>query len=122
MYKINVSDTFSAAHQLKGYDGACRNVHGHTWKVRVGIVCETTDDIGLSIDFNVIKKHLRELIETLDHQFLNELEIFKSLNPTSENIARYMYRHIKQRINIPDCYLADVEVWESDKSSIIYSE
>jgi 6-pyruvoyltetrahydropterin/6-carboxytetrahydropterin synthase len=122
MYKINVSDTFSAAHQLKGYDGACRNVHGHTWKVRVGIICELTDDLGLSIDFNVVKKHLHELIEILDHQFLNELEVFKSLNPTSENIARYIYRHLQVSINIPGCHLADVEVWESDKSSIIYSE
>jgi 6-pyruvoyltetrahydropterin/6-carboxytetrahydropterin synthase len=122
MFKINVSDTFSAAHQLKGYDGACRNIHGHTWKVRVGIICETTDDIGLSIDFNVVKKHLRQLIETLDHQFLNELEIFKTLNPTSENIARYMYKWLHENITIAGCHVADVEVWESDKSSIIYSE
>jgi 6-pyruvoyltetrahydropterin/6-carboxytetrahydropterin synthase len=122
MYKINVSDTFSAAHQLKGYDGACRNIHGHTWKVRVGILCEETDDIGLSVDFNLVKKHLRQLIETLDHQFLNELDIFKILNPTSENIAHYMYQRLKDNLNIPGCHLADVEVWESDKSSIIYSE
>ena len=122
MYKINVSDTFSAAHQLKGYDGACRNVHGHTWKIRVGIICEATNDIGLSIDFNVIKKHLRKIIETLDHHFLNELDIFASLNPTSENIARYMYKCLQESINIPGCHVEDLEVWESDKSSIIYSE
>jgi 6-pyruvoyltetrahydropterin/6-carboxytetrahydropterin synthase len=122
MYKINVSDTFSAAHKLMGYDGACRNVHGHTWKVRVGIICETTDEIGLSVDFNVVKKHLQELIGTLDHQFLNDLDIFKSINPTSENISRYMYKHLEERMIIPGCHLADVEVWESDKSSIIYSE
>jgi 6-pyruvoyltetrahydropterin/6-carboxytetrahydropterin synthase len=122
MYKINVSDSFSAAHQLKGYEGPCRNVHGHTWKIRVGIICESTDDIGLSVDFNVVKKHLREVIAIFDHQFLNELDIFKSLNPTSENISRYIFGHLKESMMIPGCRLADVEVWESEKSSVIYSE
>lgn len=122
MYKINVTDTFSAAHQLKGYDGACRNLHGHTWKVRVCIICDSTDDIGLSIDFNIVKKHLKELMELLDHKCLNDLEAFKEVNPTSENLSRFMYRWLKKSIDIPGCSLAEVEVWESDKSSIVYCE
>ncbi|HNW99858.1 MAG TPA: 6-carboxytetrahydropterin synthase QueD [Candidatus Cloacimonadota bacterium] len=122
MYKINVTDSFSAAHQLKGYNGECKNLHGHTWKVRVGITCNTTDEIGLSLDFNVVKKHLKELMEILDHKCLNDLAEFKVMNPTSENLSRFMYLWLKERITMPDCSLAEVEVWESEKSSIVYSE
>jgi 6-pyruvoyltetrahydropterin/6-carboxytetrahydropterin synthase len=122
VYKINVSSHFSAAHQLRGYEGACRNVHGHTWKVRVGVLCETTDEMGMAMDFNVLKKVLHRLIDSLDHKFLNDLDMFQTLNPTSENVARYLYKQLREQINLPRARIADVEVWESDKSSVVYYE
>ncbi len=122
MYKINYSSHFSAAHRLIGYDGACRDLHGHNWKVRVCLGCENTDEIGLTIDFNIVKKILNKLMEELDHKYLNELTAFRDLNPTSENIAKFIYQEFKQRTNDLGADILEVEVWESDKSSIIYYE
>lgn len=122
MYKLNVTSKFSSAHQLIGYDGACKNIHGHNWKVRVGINCKKTDSIGLSIDFGIIKKHLNAVMDYLDHKFLNDLDEFKDTNPTSENIASYIYNTLKPNLKTEFCGLCDVEVWESDSSSVTYSE
>ncbi|MDD3049604.1 MAG: 6-carboxytetrahydropterin synthase QueD [Candidatus Cloacimonetes bacterium] len=122
MFKINVTSQFSAAHKLIDYDGKCSNLHGHNWTVRVGIYCEKTNEIGITIDFTKVKKHLSDLIEEFDHKFLNELDCFHGMNPTSENIARVMYKDFSENLKEEGCKLADVEIWESDKSSIIYTE
>jgi 6-pyruvoyltetrahydropterin/6-carboxytetrahydropterin synthase len=105
---------------LIGYDGACKNVHGHNWKVRVGIVCNQTDEIGLSIDFGIIKKHLNSVMDYLDHKFLNDLDEFKNINPTSENIAKFIYQYLEKRLSTENCNLSEIEVWESDTSSVVY--
>ena len=122
MYRLNVTSQFSSAHKLDGYEGACKNLHGHNWKVRVCIECEKTDKIGITIDFGIVKKHMNELIEILDHSYLNELPYFKEQNPTSENIAHLFYKEMKKKIAVKGCKVFEVEVWESDKSSMIYSE
>ncbi|MDO9577650.1 MAG: 6-carboxytetrahydropterin synthase QueD [Candidatus Cloacimonadales bacterium] len=122
MFKLNVTSQFASAHKLNGYDGACKNLHGHNWKVRVGIECEKTDKIGMTIDFGIVKQHLNALIDTLDHSYLNELPCFENVNPTSENIAKYIYDKIKNEINVNGCRVVEVEVWESDKSSMVYFE
>jgi len=122
MYKLNVSSDFSAAHKLVGYDGPCKNLHGHNWKVRVAINCQKIDEIGLTIDFGIVKKILSKITDKLDHQLLNELEMFQNVNPTSENIARYFYDEMSKKISINSCKLVEIEIWESDKSSLIYSE
>ncbi|HPM03913.1 MAG TPA: 6-carboxytetrahydropterin synthase QueD [Candidatus Cloacimonadota bacterium] len=122
MYKINVSSSFSAAHKLNNYPGLCKNLHGHNWKVRIQINCTKTDDLGMALDFGIAKKHLRDLMEMFDHQFLNELDFFKEINPTSENIARVIFNELKKEFNKPESIIAEVEVWESDHSSVVYSE
>ena len=120
MYKLNVVSKFSSAHQLIGYDGACKNIHGHNWKVRVAIECSKTDEIGLSIDFGVIKKHLNTVMDYLDHKFLNDLPEFKEINPTSENIAKFIFEYLEKLLTTQNCKLSEIEVWESDNSSVIY--
>ena len=122
MYKLNVTSNFSSAHKLDGYEGLCKNLHGHNWKVRIGILCKKIDDIGMTIDFGEVKKSLNEIMLMLDHTYLNELEYFKGINPTSENIAKFIYSEMKKRIKFPDCNIADVEVWESDITSMVYFE
>ncbi len=122
MYKLNVTSQFSSAHKLINYDGPCKNLHGHNWKVRVGIFCEKTDELGLTIDFGIVKDELNKIIDRLDHHFLNDLDCFKGENPTSENIAKYFYKEMQANIDVEGCRIADVEVWESDKSSMIYFE
>lgn len=120
MYKLNVTSQFSSAHKLVNYDGPCKNLHGHNWKVRVGIFCEKTDDLGLTIDFGIVKEELNIIIDKLDHNYLNDLDCFVGENPTSENIAKYFYNELAKNIHVDGCQIADVEVWESDKSSMIY--
>ncbi|MBN2828937.1 MAG: 6-carboxytetrahydropterin synthase QueD [Candidatus Cloacimonetes bacterium] len=122
MYRINVKSDFSSAHQLHGYDGACRNMHGHNWKVRLEIMCSEVDEIGMAMDFNEVKIYLREMMERLDHKVLNELEPFNQVNPTSENIAKWLFEEFERRINIPGRSVTEVEIWESEKSSVIYSK
>jgi 6-pyruvoyltetrahydropterin/6-carboxytetrahydropterin synthase len=122
MYRLNVTSQFSSAHKLEGYGGLCKNLHGHNWKVRVGIACEKTDKIGMTIDFGIVKKYLNELIKIFDHSYLNELPYFKKQNPTSENIACLFYKEMNKKINMENCKVFEVEVWESDGSSMIYFE
>jgi 6-pyruvoyltetrahydropterin/6-carboxytetrahydropterin synthase len=122
MYRLNVTSHFSSAHQLQRYDGPCKHIHGHNWKVRVAILCQNTDDIGLTIDFKVVKSYLNEIMETLDHTFLNELDCFKHINPTSEHIARYIYQSMQKALPESEGKIEEVEVWESEKSSIVYFE
>lgn len=122
MYKLNVVSEFSSAHRLEGYKGACYNLHGHNWKVRVGILASQTDDIGMTIDFGIVKKHLNEIIDKLDHKYLNELECFADMNPTSENIAKYMFGELSTKLNGKFVRVAEVEIWESDRSSMVYFE
>ena len=122
MYKINVMSQFSSAHKLENYEGPCRNLHGHNWKVRIGITCRKTDELGLTIDFGIVKKELDKIIKNLDHSFLNELDCFKECNPTSENIARYFYKELSKNIKVKGCKVSEVEIWESDKTSMVYYE
>ena len=122
MYKLNVTSNFSSAHKLDGYEGLCKNLHGHNWKVRIGINCKKVDKIGMTIDFGEVKKYLNDIMLMLDHTYLNELVYFKGINPTSENIAKFIYQEMKKRIDVPYCNMADVEVWESDITSMIYFE
>jgi len=122
MYKLNVTSNFSSAHKLNGYEGLCKNLHGHNWKVRIGILCEKVDKIGMTIDFGEVKKNLNDIMTMLDHTYLNDLEFFKENNPTSENIAKFIYHEMKKRITVQDCSMAEVEVWESDITSMLYFE
>ncbi len=122
MYKLNVISEFSSAHRLEGYQGACHNLHGHNWKVRVGILASKTDKIGMTLDFGIVKQNLNKITESLDHQYLNELECFKEINPTSENIAKLIFDSLSLMLNAEFIRVAEVEVWESDRSSMVYFE
>jgi len=122
MYKLNVISDFSAAHHLQDYDGKCRNLHGHNWKVRVSVLCEKTDKIGLTIDYGIVKKYLKQIMEKLDHSYLNELKFFAGINPTSENIAKFIFTEMKAKITNETCRVAEVEIWESERTSMIYFE
>jgi 6-pyruvoyltetrahydropterin/6-carboxytetrahydropterin synthase len=121
MYKLSVYDYFSAAHRLRGYEGLCSNVHGHNWKVRVTFQTDTLDSLGMAMDFKVLKGKLTEILKQLDHTFLNELVIFKDINPTSENIAQYIFESLSESFKGSSIWLLEAEVQESEKVSVIYS-
>lgn len=83
-------------------------------------MCDTLDEIGMAMDFGIIKNKLNELLESLDHKFLNDLPAFQSMNPTSENLARYIFEQMGQRLSQCPCEVVETEVWESEKASVIY--
>jgi 6-pyruvoyltetrahydropterin/6-carboxytetrahydropterin synthase len=90
-FQIEVTDTFSAAHQLRGYKGKCEHLHGHNWKVTITLSAKKLDAAGLAIDFNEVKETLKGVLQELDHTFLNDHPYFQKSNPSSENIARYIH-------------------------------
>lgn len=122
MYELRVEDNFSAAHKLREYKGQCENLHGHTWRVQVVVRTKELDNTGLAIDFRDIKQALDSLIQVLDHTCLNELPVFKDHNPSSENIARWLYNELKNNPLLAKVKLQLVRVWESDTASAAYFE
>lgn len=121
MYKLSVTDSFSAAHRLCGYEGACSNLHGHNWTVRVGIQAEELDSIGMALDFGRIKAFLGDIVAELDHAYLNELTAFAEANPTSENLARHIFGQMEEALAGLPARVCEVEICESERSSVIYS-
>jgi 6-pyruvoyltetrahydropterin/6-carboxytetrahydropterin synthase len=116
MYKIKIEGDFSAAHNLRGYRGKCEDLHGHNWKVEVEVLSPKLDKIGMVMDFKCLKEKLYNFLEKLDHKYLNNIAYFKKINPTSENIAKYLYTNLQKEIR----GLHSVTVWESDKASATY--
>jgi 6-pyruvoyltetrahydropterin/6-carboxytetrahydropterin synthase len=122
MFQVSVEETFSSGHALRGYRGKCENVHGHNYRVRVTLEGRELDNIGLLMDFTHLKKVLREVSGTLDHQFMNDLEPFKTVNPSAENVAKYFYDQVNRQLtNLPPgARITDVIVWETDTSRAQY--
>lgn len=117
-----VEAAFAAAHQLRGYMGKCENLHGHNWKVHVHVSSDRLNETGLAIDFNELKRLAKEAVSPLDHVFLNDLFPFTEINPSSENIAKWIFDSLKKRINVEHVQLTAVTVWESDTASATYYE
>ena len=120
MFEVSVRDHIASAHQLPGYDGPCKDMHGHTWKVEIVVCGDTLDKVGLLTDFKVVKAKLKEILGPLDHVVLNDLPAFKELNPSTENIARHIYRAMVNQCS--PLRLKHVQVWESDTASVVYYE
>ena len=118
MYEIKIQSDFSAAHNLRNYRGKCENLHGHNWKVEAVFTYKKLDKDGMAVDFKKVKALLKEVLEKLDHAYLNETDIFKKLNPTSENIAKFIYEEMKKK----DKNIASVAVWENENSCATYKE
>jgi 6-pyruvoyltetrahydropterin/6-carboxytetrahydropterin synthase len=118
MYSIKVEEYFSSAHNLRGYKGKCEELHGHNWKIEACIKSKKTDKAGMVEDFSCVKSALRRVLEGLDHKYLNSLPYFKKVNPTSENIAKYIFTKLNQEFP----QLSSVTVWESHNSSATYYE
>jgi len=117
MFKLKVDSKFSAAHKLVGYNGKCEKLHGHTWKVEIFVIGKKLNDIGILIDFKLLKKALSKITEKFDHSYLND---FKEIgNPSSENISKYIFHNLKLPGNIS---LERVRVWEGDGAYAEYFE
>lgn len=122
MYELMIETSFSAAHQLRGYRGKCEQMHGHNWKVQVHVTAERLNEIDIAIDFHELKSLTNEIIAPLDHTFLNDIFPFTEKNPSSENIAKWIYDCLKKKINDENLEVSAVTVWESDSASATYYE
>ncbi|MBC2693721.1 MAG: 6-carboxytetrahydropterin synthase QueD [Desulfobacteraceae bacterium] len=120
MFELKIITHFAAAHRLKMLAKKCENMHGHNWKIEVCVAGETLNDAGVLIDFGELKDYLSEIIEKLDHKFLNELDFFLNDNPSSENIACYIAHELKKKIISHDIKVTHVTAWESENACATY--
>jgi 6-pyruvoyltetrahydropterin/6-carboxytetrahydropterin synthase len=121
MYQVSIETHFSAAHRLRNYKGLCENLHGHNWKVEATVCSEKLDNAGMVIDFNILKQKTKAIVDVLDHQYLNEIDPFKETNPSSENVAAYIFSRLSMALKDDPVKLISVSVWESDKSKATFS-
>jgi 6-pyruvoyltetrahydropterin/6-carboxytetrahydropterin synthase len=115
MYEVSVEQSFAAGHALRNYRGKCENVHGHNYKIQLRVFGTELDPAGLLMDFGDMKRILREVIAILDHQFINDIEPFTTVNPTAENMTKWFYDEVTRRL--PEgthLSLGEVKVWETD--------
>ena len=122
MFEIEIDRSFSAAHQLRGYNGDCCKLHGHNYKITVTVRSSELDEIGIALDFKKLKAELDALLAEYDHYNLSELADFQAVNPTSENLARTIYRKISKKMNGGTIRVHRVRVGESDHSAVTYFE
>ncbi len=124
MFEVNVEAVFPAAHALRNYYGKTEPIHGHNWKLRVTIEGPELDSMGLLVDFIGLKKSIARVLGRLDHQFLNEVSPFDVINPSAENVARFICEDLGQDLPAlqPETAvrIARVEVWEMDQCSAVY--
>ena len=120
MYELMIETKFAAAHQLRNYNGRCERLHGHNWRVQVFVVSDTLNDIGLAMDFKELKDATNDLLSVLEHAFLNDVFPFTEINPSSENIAKWLYDALGKKINSDDLDVSMVTIWESDTASASY--
>ena len=129
MYSLKVEGSFSSAHNLRGYKGKCEELHGHNWRVGITVKSAKLDKIGMVLDFKYLKKKLNAVLDRMDHKYLNKLAYFNpvrsgasrrgtsnGVNPTSENIAEYIYKKLIIQIPLLEC----VTVWENSTSCATY--
>lgn len=120
MYEVTISRSFSAAHTLRDIGGKCESLHGHNFRVDVTVAGESLDGEGLLIDFRLLKRWTDETLETLDHRHLNEIDYFSGINPSSENLAKWIHEHLAGRIDSDRVCVSRVTVWESDDARATY--
>ena len=121
MYEVTIRKSFSAAHLLREIGGKCEELHGHNFIVEVSAAADFLNDEGLLIDFRLLKRWTDEILDGLDHKYLNELECFKGKNPSSERIARFIYEGIYEKAKHDKIPLTRVTVWESENARVSYS-
>lgn len=122
MFEISVKSEFSSAHNLRGYKGKCESLHGHNWQVEVVVCSKKVDSIGMAIDFKKLKNIVYNVTKALDHKYLNEIPYFEKVNPTSENIAEFIFNKINPLAKKEQVSLKSVSIWESQDSKATYSE
>lgn len=120
VYEVTIKQSFSAAHILNEIGGTCEKLHGHNFVVEISICSGVLSEGGILIDFRVLEKWADEILKEFDHKYLNDISYFKDTSPSSENIARYIYDRISEKIDESYLYVSRVTVWESESARATY--
>ena len=118
MFELKAQMYFAAAHHLLNYEGECENQHGHNWLVEAYVKGNSLDKSNILIDYKVLKRELKAVLDLLDHKDLNELPYFKGESPSSEMISMFIYNKLKEKVNL----VSKVSVWETPTSCASYYE
>ena len=118
MFQVRVEDNFAAAHYLVNYHGKCENLHGHNYRVRVFAEGAELDDGGMLLDFGMLKKALKSVLDRIDHSLLNENEVFTEKEPSAELISFHIYKELRKEM--PGAPVSRVEVFETEKNMAAY--
>ncbi len=122
MFELSVKSEFCGAHHLEGYEGSCSGHHGHNWGVEVAVRGDELDELGIIVDYRVLKSNLRDVLSELDHKDLNVISQFEGVNPSSENIAKFIHSQMKKALCEFPCKVVRVRVDETPQSSAAYWE
>jgi 6-pyruvoyltetrahydropterin/6-carboxytetrahydropterin synthase len=122
MFEVTIEETFAAGHALRNYRGKCENVHGHNYRCQVSIQGAKLDEIGLLVDFVELKRVVHGVLDRMDHQWLNEFPPFDVLNPSAENMAKYIYDEVASGLQSKaGIRVESVRLWETDTASATYT-
>jgi 6-pyruvoyltetrahydropterin/6-carboxytetrahydropterin synthase len=121
MFEVTIEETFAAGHALRNYHGKCENVHGHNYRCQVTVEGADVDENGLLVDFVELKKVVHSVLDRLDHQWLNDFPPFNVINPSAENIAKYIFDEVNSGLGArPNARLGQVRLWETDTAFAVY--
>ena len=121
MFEVTIEETFAAGHALRNYRGKCENVHGHNYRCQVTLEGAELDEIGLLVDFVELKRVVHTVLDRMDHQWLNEFPPFDVLNPSAENMARYIYQQVNEGLKPREgVRVSLVRLWETDTAHATY--
>ncbi len=123
IWRLTVRSEFCAGHALRHYQGKCENLHGHNFGVEVTVQGEKLhDSVEYLMDFKEIKTHLKVILEGLDHRILNETAPFDAINPTSENLAQYIWQQLDSALADSIVTVYSVAVSEKSAQTATYME
>ncbi len=120
MFTLCVKDSFAAAHRLVGYQGKCEELHGHNFVVEAFFSGEKLGEDGLFVDFRILKGYLKDVLDNLDHKYLNEIPFFAERASSAEYIAFYIFDEVEKQIKQKGAFLKEIRVWESEKAYAAY--
>jgi 6-pyruvoyltetrahydropterin/6-carboxytetrahydropterin synthase len=120
MFEVTIEETFAAGHALRNYKGKCENVHGHNYRCQVTLEGEQLDEIGLLVDFVELKRVVHSVLDRMDHQWLNDFPPFDKLNPSAENMAKFIYDGVSAGLGNANARVSGVRLWETDTASATY--
>lgn len=120
MFDVFIKTHFSAGHHLRNYPGNCERPHGHNWNVTVTVRATTLDELGMGIDFRTMKSTVNAVMEELDHRDLNDHPAFQQQNPSSENLACYIFQQLSPQLRSERYRLYSVTVGETENTGVTY--